>query len=133
MDGFSSSKFLEAVAPAVQASTLATGTAIDARGFLYAHFSVHAGAVVSLGTVPVQIESSATTGGTYADIVGAVVTASAAGLQTIAVRLDATTQLGWIRVKTGAVGGTSIALGVTCMLTNAANSANYASTPTVTV
>ena len=78
-----------------------------------------------------QIESSATSGGSYADVTGAVVTAAAAGVQTIAVRLDGAS--GFIRVKAATTGGTSIALGVMVMLTNGINSVNYASTPTVTV
>tara|TARA_R110000803_G_scaffold17693_2_gene47627 strand:- start:1871 stop:2269 length:399 start_codon:yes stop_codon:yes gene_type:complete len=132
MDGFSSSKFLEAIPPAVHGTgSFTVGTTIDARGYLYAHFTVHTGAVAGAGTVPVQIESSATSGGSYADVTGAVVTAAAAGVQTIAVRLDGAS--GFIRVKAATTGGTSIALGVMVMLTNGINSANYASTPTVTV
>ncbi len=130
-DGFSSCKFLEVIAPAVHSSTLAAGTAVDARGYQYAHFTVHTGAVVSAGTVPVQIESSATSGGTYADVTGAVVTAAAAGVQTVVVRLDGAS--GFIRTKTDTVGGTSVALGVMVMLTNGINSANYATTPTASV
>jgi hypothetical protein len=132
MDGFSSSKFTQALKPATYTAALGDGTAIDGRGFQYAIFIVSAGAVAGSGAAVVQIESSATSGGTYTDVTGAVVTADTDGeVLTIAVRLDGTS--GWVRTKDATSSGTSIDLGVTCMLTNAINSANYASTPTVTV
>lgn len=133
MDGFSSSKFTQVVIPeSFSVFAEADSAIIDTNGFLYAHFTVAAGGAAGTA-VPVQIESSATSGGTYADIVGAVVTTAPDGMQTIAVRLDASTSLGFVRVKAAAVTGAAVVLSVTCMLTNAANSVNYASTPTVTV
>jgi hypothetical protein len=132
-DGFSSSKFLEAIAPEVHGTgAFAVGPNVDARGYLYAHFTVHTGAVSGAGTVPIQIEAAATSGGVYADVTGALATASAAGIQTIAVRLDGASS-GFVRVKAATTGGTSIALGVTVMLTNGINSANYATVPTANV
>ena len=132
MDGFSSSKFTQALKPATYTGALGDGTAIDGRGFQYAVFIVSAGTIAGSGTAVVQIESSATSGGTYTDVTGAVVTADTDGeVLTIAVRLDGTS--GWVRTKNATSTGTSIDLGVTCVLTNAINSANYASTPTVSV
>lgn len=131
-DGFSNSKFTAALAPAVYSGALGDGTAIDGRGFQYAVFVINTGAVVGSGAVSIQIESSATSGGTYADVAGAVATADTAGeVLTIAVRLDGTS--GWVRTKDATGTGTSIAVGVTCVLTNSVNSANYATAPTASV
>ena len=132
MDGFSSSKFTQALKPDTYSAALGDGTAIDGRGFQYAIFIVSAGTIDAAGAAVVQIESSDAVAGTYADVTGAVVTADTDGeVLTIAVRLDGTS--GWVRTKNATSSGTSIDLGVTCVLTNAINSANYASTPTVSV
>jgi len=131
MDGFSSSKFTQALKPDTYTAALGDGTDIDGRGFQYAIFIVSAGTIVAAGAAVVQIESSATSGGTYTDVTGAVVTADTDGeVLTIAVRLDGASR--YVRTKDATSSGTSIDLGVTCVLTNAINSANYAST-TVTV
>ena len=131
MDGFSSSKFTQTLKPATYGGQLGDGTAIDGRGFQYAVFIVSTGTLAGVGTAVVQIESSATSAGTYADVTGAVVTADTDGeVLTVAVRLDGASR--YVRTKDALSGGTSIDLGVTCVLTNAINSANYAST-TVTV
>jgi hypothetical protein len=58
------------------AHTVATDTsaALDVTGCDYVTFHIHVGTLGASGTIDLKVQSSATSGGSYADITGALIT-----------------------------------------------------------
>jgi hypothetical protein len=62
------------LAPVSKSAGTTTGSAIDLTGYQSGVLIVNAGVIASSGTVDCKVQSSATSGGTYADITGAAIT-----------------------------------------------------------
>jgi hypothetical protein len=67
------SKVIQVIKPQ-SSSTAVTSAAVDLSGYQEAMIVLSCGTTASTGTLDVKVQSSATTGGTYADITGAVFT-----------------------------------------------------------
>ena len=63
-----------ALAPVSKSAGTTTSSAIDLTGYTSGVLIVNAGVIGSSGTIDCKIQSSATSGGTYADITGAAIT-----------------------------------------------------------
>lgn len=135
MDGFSSSKFTGALDPEAYASggAIGAGPVIDCKGFTHAVFILNVGD--SAGTYTFQIEEDDVIGhAAPADVAGATVAVTTASDDTTyVVTCDLQKRQRFLRVKDNAVAVGTVDLSATCMLTNADNSANYATVPTASV
>ena len=134
MDGFSSSKFTQALAPGTYAvADAGPGTVIDCIGFTHAVFLLDVG--VSGGTYTFQIEEDDIIGhGSPADVAGATIAVTADSDNTTSVvTCDLKKRQRFLRVKDNAVAAGTIGMSVVCVLTNAANSIKLATVPTVSV
>lgn len=95
--------------PPAAMTTTTTGTAVDMTAYRGAALVTLHSAAAGAGTNPtfdVKLQSSATSGGTYADIAGAVFAqvTNAASIQTLMVNVDF--EKPWIRAV-GTIGGTA--------------------------
>jgi hypothetical protein len=63
-----------ALAPVSKSAGTTTSSAIDLTGHQSGVLIVNAGVIGSSGTIDCKVQSSATSGGTYADITGAAIT-----------------------------------------------------------
>jgi hypothetical protein len=63
-----------ALAPVSKSAGTTTSSAIDLTGYQSGVLVVGAGVIGSSGTIDCKVQSSATSGGTYADITGAAIT-----------------------------------------------------------
>lgn len=66
-------KFTGAIHPQ-SATTTVTGVVVDCTGYDRVCYVFHCGVIAATGTVTPKVQDSATSGGTYADITGAVFT-----------------------------------------------------------
>lgn len=82
--------------------TEVTGNAIDARGYDRALFMLDLGAVTATGTLTFNVQECATSDGTYADITGADLGATAlvlTGKSDDKILMDVPVRLGYLKVQ----------------------------------
>tara|TARA_R100001086_G_scaffold173598_1_gene95150 strand:+ start:130 stop:519 length:390 start_codon:yes stop_codon:yes gene_type:complete len=105
-------KFNVALAPVSKSAGSTTSSAIDLTGYSKAALLVSVGVISSSGTVDCKVQSSATSGGSYADITGAAITqmTQAGGDSDDTVQVDFEIPNGQPFVKTVLVNATAAAI-----------------------
>jgi len=101
-----------ALAPISKSAGTTTSSAIDLTGYSKAALIVSVGVISSSGTLDCKVQSSATSGGSYADITGAAITqmTQAGGDSGSTVQVDFEIPNGKPHVKTVLVNATAAAV-----------------------
>lgn len=121
-DAISNFKVAQAIAPAV-ATTAASGSTIDVRGFNSLLFAINTGAIVSVGDFGVKVQHSDTTdNGDFTDAPASAIqgTVPATLVAASAYKLGYVGSKRYVRLATTKAGGTSIAIGAVAVLGNPA-------------